>query len=1066
KYSDIEKYSRRKKKEDPKVKEAHKYDNVPPKALDSIFYAKEGKNLLSTAGQGSGDGSSGTGAGKGQNGPHGDVYEAQTPNKETQGAPEVTGAPDVHVEVPVDRPQSPCACGGDDVTVQVSLGTKVEATQTVRQQQRPATLHSRCRVKVEVEVRRGVEASYDNREIIHKGSVHTARGSGTSQAVAKPAEIVKEETHSHMPNFESNKTMKKSVDVMALQRGTVLGAGRRGQLGCGPGSVGLRSKRIVALRSWTLNMTEIVAQKIARNPDFTEIPALMLEEELRVHPRPGRGPLLLGAFATARSGASRGLIVTPLRWKNGPAHMVSDLRRGLTTKTFSLTEVNILPDRGCQGYSPQLVLVPSVHMVRKSHTVHTIHSTQTVHANHTIHIIHTIPSTLKCGQESAGGHFCHICRVLPVCGPSSSCTYTQGTRSSKCHHSLEDSGHETTQEKQAGVLSRTAQAQGLASGSALSEMETQVRECNEYRLPELNRAIICERIANGVMRTAKSIDNRSHRDLPSTTRFLQVRGSEDHEGIKNPVKPLTDVVENRGCSRVQAAAQHVLLVCEAGSGGREGPRARRLVEAETTEARCLLQGCGAWVTELGNDDKTTEVWCECRALGLAEPVRPVCVCGEMMEAKSAFRGLQPTGHRAPCARSPQILSVLNSAPLCVWTKGRMSTIAFYTAFADYRQVYFSSPAAFIQLCFAKSSARASCHRRPLAPGIYGEYLNINVEYIKVCFLMYGEWTEIQSMVLDHIPQHKGRCIPLTNNQDEICTVVAIFFVTWDYFMAKYESQIVQFLPPGQRLLDSHWFWLKWVIWACLILGVIFWLVFDTTKLGQQQLVSFSGLIMYIILTFLFSNHPTKFLLGLLILRTEPGFMAFDWLGKQVQTFLEYTDSGPSFVFGEKYKDHFFALKVLPIVVFFSTVMFMLYYLGLIHLYGDAMGVLMPGQLGKWDSADSSGLDFTAIQQNSPQKGEHSAEPSQHQPAGQMYQQMQGIAISSKTRGRGMPFRILHVCAKQGEDKLRHLIEQINKENHPVTSEKNVKTIVFCSLILSNNSAKPSVFNLDQRTIHG
>lgn len=26
------------------------------------------------------------------------------------------------------------------------------------------------------------------------------------------------------------------------------------------------------------------------------------------------------------------------------------------------------------------------------------------------------------------------------------------------------------------------------------------------------------------------------------------------------------------------------------------------------------------VTELGNDDKTTEVWCECRALGLAEGV--------------------------------------------------------------------------------------------------------------------------------------------------------------------------------------------------------------------------------------------------------------------------------------------------------------------------------------------------------------------------------------------------------------------------------------------------------------
>lgn len=28
-----------------------------------------------------------------------------------------------------------------------------------------------------------------------------------------------------------------------------------------------------------------------------------------------------------------------------------------------------------------------------------------------------------------------------------------------------------------------------------------------------------------------------------------------------------------------------------------------------------------------------------------------------------------------------------------------------------------------------------------------------------------------------------------------------------------------------------------------------------------------------------------------------------------QTFLEYTDAGASFVFGEKYKDHFFAFKV-------------------------------------------------------------------------------------------------------------------------------------------------------------
>ncbi|XP_047380888.1 solute carrier family 28 member 3 isoform X2 [Sciurus carolinensis] len=192
----------------------------------------------------------------------------------------------------------------------------------------------------------------------------------------------------------------------------------------------------------------------------------------------------------------------------------------------------------------------------------------------------------------------------------------------------------------------------------------------------------------------------------------------------------------------------------------------------------------------------------------------------------------------------------------------------------------------------------------------------------------------------------------------VITVAAIFFVVWDHLMAKYEHRIDEILSPGRRLLNSHWFWLKWVIWSLLILGVIFWLILDTAKLGQQQLVSFGGLIMYIILLFLFSKHPTRvywrpvfwgiglqFLLGLLILRTNPGFVAFDWLGKQVQTFLGYTDAGAVFVFGEKYTDHFFAFKVLPIVVFFSTVMSMLYYLGLMQWIIRKVGWVMLVTMG-------------------------------------------------------------------------------------------------------------------------
>ncbi|ELV10519.1 Solute carrier family 28 member 3 [Tupaia chinensis] len=149
----------------------------------------------------------------------------------------------------------------------------------------------------------------------------------------------------------------------------------------------------------------------------------------------------------------------------------------------------------------------------------------------------------------------------------------------------------------------------------------------------------------------------------------------------------------------------------------------------------------------------------------------------------------------------------------------------------------------------------------------------------------------------------------------VITVVVIFFVIWDHLMAKYEYRIDEILSPGRRLLNGHWFWLKWVIWSLLILGVIFWLIFDTARLGQQQLISFGGLIMYIVLAFVFSKHPTK-------------------------TFLAYTDAGAVFVFGEKYTDHFFAFQVLPIVVFFSTVMSMLYYLGLMQWIIRKVGWLM------------------------------------------------------------------------------------------------------------------------------
>nr|XP_047937389.1 sodium/nucleoside cotransporter 1-like isoform X4 [Anser cygnoides] len=71
----------------------------------------------------------------------------------------------------------------------------------------------------------------------------------------------------------------------------------------------------------------------------------------------------------------------------------------------------------------------------------------------------------------------------------------------------------------------------------------------------------------------------------------------------------------------------------------------------------------------------------------------------------------------------------------------------------------------------------------------------------------------------------------------------------------------------------------------------------------------------------------EFLIGLFILRTTPGIQAFQWLGDQIQIFLGYTKAGSVFVFGNTLVEEVFAFQTLPIVVFFSCVMSILYYLG-------------------------------------------------------------------------------------------------------------------------------------------
>ena len=64
------------------------------------------------------------------------------------------------------------------------------------------------------------------------------------------------------------------------------------------------------------------------------------------------------------------------------------------------------------------------------------------------------------------------------------------------------------------------------------------------------------------------------------------------------------------------------------------------------------------------------------------------------------------------------------------------------------------------------------------------------------------------------------------------------------------------------------------------------------------------------------------------MRTQAGFEAFNWLADQVELFLSFADVGALFVLGGDTQDiSSFAFGVLPIIIFFSMIISMLYYLG-------------------------------------------------------------------------------------------------------------------------------------------
>uniref|UniRef100_A0A8K9XMS8 Sodium/nucleoside cotransporter n=1 Tax=Oncorhynchus mykiss TaxID=8022 RepID=A0A8K9XMS8_ONCMY len=169
----------------------------------------------------------------------------------------------------------------------------------------------------------------------------------------------------------------------------------------------------------------------------------------------------------------------------------------------------------------------------------------------------------------------------------------------------------------------------------------------------------------------------------------------------------------------------------------------------------------------------------------------------------------------------------------------------------------------------------------------------------------------------------------------VVTLLAVFFLLWDWLMGRYGQRLWDALQPARDTLNTHWLWVKWVVCVLLLVAVVCWLVFDTAKQGSRQLVSFSGLLCFVMLML---SRPVKKVTSLVQ-------SVLKHLSSLTQVFLSYADTGSRFVFGDKYTDHFFAFQVLPIVVFFSTVISMLYHLGFMQWLILKVGFIMQITMG-------------------------------------------------------------------------------------------------------------------------
>ncbi|XP_046568310.1 solute carrier family 28 member 3-like [Haliotis rubra] len=137
--------------------------------------------------------------------------------------------------------------------------------------------------------------------------------------------------------------------------------------------------------------------------------------------------------------------------------------------------------------------------------------------------------------------------------------------------------------------------------------------------------------------------------------------------------------------------------------------------------------------------------------------------------------------------------------------------------------------------------------------------------------------------------------------------------------------------------------IRWFLYLSILLFIITYLCLTILQTSPKNFTSLAGLVFFIVIGYIFSKRPdlvnwhavfwgitTQFLFALFILRSRFGYSVFNWLGERLEEYMRHTDKGSQFVFGDSFRDHQFVFVTMPLIIFMSSTVNMLYHYGVLQ----------------------------------------------------------------------------------------------------------------------------------------